>query len=204
MPHTTYGVLSAIRSHQISSPKVSDQLATGRPNACNLCHLDKSLTWTAQQLAQWYGHELPKWAVQPTDVADSVRLAMSGDAGQRALLAWHFGWEPALRISGKAWVAPVLAQLLDDPYAAVRCVAERSARRVGAMIPSGYDYTIAPDARSPVRTPMVESWATNTAASRDPSFPPATLVRWKDPQGMQESFDQLTRERDDRPVRLRE
>ena len=37
MPHTTYGVLTAIRAHQVSSPKVADELATGRPNACNLC-----------------------------------------------------------------------------------------------------------------------------------------------------------------------
>lgn len=32
MPRTTYGVLKAIRSHQISSPRVADQLATGRWN----------------------------------------------------------------------------------------------------------------------------------------------------------------------------
>src|SRR5947208_5654909 len=50
MPHTTYGVLKAIRSHQVGSPRVADELATGRPNACNLCHLDKPLAWTAHQL----------------------------------------------------------------------------------------------------------------------------------------------------------
>src|SRR5262249_37039935 len=40
MPHTTYGLLKTIRSHQISSPSVQASLDTGRPNACNLCHLD--------------------------------------------------------------------------------------------------------------------------------------------------------------------
>ena len=34
-------------------------LATGRPNACNLCHLDKTLGWTAQYLEQWYGVTRP-------------------------------------------------------------------------------------------------------------------------------------------------
>src|SRR5262249_9552034 len=41
MPYTTYGLLRALRSHQISSPTVQASVDTGRPNACNLCHLDK-------------------------------------------------------------------------------------------------------------------------------------------------------------------
>src|SRR5439155_2654029 len=126
MPHTAYGVLKAIRSHQVSSPRVADQLATGRPNACNLCHLDKPLAWTANQLAGWYRHPIPSFAEDQTEVAEAVRLALAGDAGQRVLVAWHLGWEPAWQAGGKSWIPPVLAQLLDDPYAAVRCVAERS------------------------------------------------------------------------------
>src|SRR5205823_12879119 len=81
MPRTAYGVLKAIRSHQVSSPRVADQLATGRPNACNLCHLDKPLPWTADQLAQWYRHPLRSLSEDQTGVAEAVRLAMAGDAG---------------------------------------------------------------------------------------------------------------------------
>ncbi|HKI72360.1 MAG TPA: cytochrome c3 family protein, partial [Verrucomicrobiae bacterium] len=73
MPHTTYGVLKAIRSHQVSSPRVADQLATGRPNACNLCHLDKPLAWAANQLGRWYGHSIPDLSEDQTAVADAVR-----------------------------------------------------------------------------------------------------------------------------------
>src|SRR4029453_3531650 len=43
MPFTTYGLLKTVRTHQISSPSVKATLETGRPNACNLCHLDKTL-----------------------------------------------------------------------------------------------------------------------------------------------------------------
>ena len=32
MPHTTYGVLKAIRSHEISSPAVETEIDTGRPS----------------------------------------------------------------------------------------------------------------------------------------------------------------------------
>src|SRR4029434_5840314 len=55
MPHTVYGLMKAIRSHQIDSPNAANSLKTGRPNACNLCHLDKTLDWTARKLSEWYG-----------------------------------------------------------------------------------------------------------------------------------------------------
>ncbi|HQU45192.1 MAG TPA: cytochrome c3 family protein, partial [Pirellulales bacterium] len=55
MPHTTYGLFKAIRSHQISSPGVATTVATGRPTACNLCHLDQTLSWSAENLSAWYG-----------------------------------------------------------------------------------------------------------------------------------------------------
>ena len=42
MSHTAYGLLKAIRSHHISSPSVASSVQTGRPNACNQCHLDKN------------------------------------------------------------------------------------------------------------------------------------------------------------------
>ncbi|MGB1521427.1 MAG: cytochrome c3 family protein, partial [Limisphaerales bacterium] len=41
MPHTTYALFNAIRSHQIASPQVASSLEHGVPNACNLCHLDQ-------------------------------------------------------------------------------------------------------------------------------------------------------------------
>src|SRR5437867_7540012 len=100
MPHTSYGILKAIRSHQISSPRVADDLATGRPNACNLCHLDQPLAWTANRLADWYRHSAPNLSEDQTQVANAVRLALAGDAGQRILIAWHLGWEPALEVAG--------------------------------------------------------------------------------------------------------
>ena len=59
MPHTSYGLLKAIRGHTVETPDVATTLATGRPNACNLCHLDKTLDWTAEQLAKRTGQAKP-------------------------------------------------------------------------------------------------------------------------------------------------
>ena len=53
MPHTTYGLLKAMRSHSVSSPSVRETTEVLRPNACNLCHLDKTLQWTARRMSEW-------------------------------------------------------------------------------------------------------------------------------------------------------
>jgi hypothetical protein len=130
MPFTTYGLLGAIRNHEVEPPDVAASLATGRPNACNQCHLDKTLAWTAQMLAEWYGTSIPELSQDERTVAASLLWALQGEAGQRALLAWSFGWDEALLASGSDWIAPVLSILLDDPYHAVRFVAHRSAREL--------------------------------------------------------------------------
>ena len=205
MPHTTYGVLKAIRSHQISSPKIADELATGRPNACNLCHLDKSLGWTAGWLTQWTGQSSPAEVTgQAAAVADSVRLALQGDAGQRALMAWHFGWEPAVRASGKSWIPAVLAELLDDPYAAVRCIAERSLKKLGGSLPESYDFTQSMNERGSVRAFVLEKWLMGLSKAEGLSCPAETLVQLTNQTATLESLDALIRNRDDRYVRLRE
>lgn len=129
MPHTTYGLLTAMRSHEIDSPNVATTVETGRPNACNLCHLDKTLAWTRDYLTQWY--EIPGPQLDPDweQIAASLLWLIKGDAGQRALAAWNMGWDQALETSGTGWMVPFLAMLLEDEYEAVRFIAYRSLRR---------------------------------------------------------------------------
>ncbi len=208
MPHTTYGVLTAIRSHQISNPRVSDELATGRPNACNLCHLDKPLAWTAKYLGAWYHQPAPDLDSEAQTVADSVRLALAGDAGQRALVAWHFSWEPALAASGTNWVPPVLGVLLDDPYAAVRCVAGRSLRSISILEPAGYDYVVAPGDRPAAHLTVWQNWlSTQRSDGHGDAFPDGVaLVERKsaDQPSLRPAMERLLQRRDQKKVRLRE
>ncbi|MFV8755561.1 multiheme c-type cytochrome [Nannocystaceae bacterium ST9] len=126
MPHTVYGLTKAIRSHQITSPDVDESVDHGRPNACNACHLDRSLAWAAGELARGWGVE----ATSPAEPgrAAAVDALVRGDAGQRALAAWSFGWAPAQAASGRDWMAPLLVRALTDDYAAVRWIALRSLR----------------------------------------------------------------------------
>lgn len=160
MPHTTYGLLKAIRSHQISSPDMAVTLRTGRPNACNLCHLDKSLGWTAQTLSAWYGTPVADLSLEEKTIAASVLWALKGDAGQRALIAWHLGWGPAQETSGRAWMPPYLAALLDDPYPAVRYIASRSLTRLPGYEHFPYDHLAAPDELRRSRERALDIWAT--------------------------------------------
>lgn len=200
MPRTTYGVLKAIRSHQISSPSVTDQLTTGRPNACNLCHLDKSLAWTAEHLTRWHGHATPQLGEEERGISDAVRLGLAGDAGQRALVAWHLGWAPAREVSSGSWMAPVLAQLLDDPYAAVRCIAERSLKQFTDLVPPDYDYSHEPEAREEVGSQVILRWQAQGVSHA----PAETLVRPQDLPAMRADFQQLIQRRNNQPLRLRE
>ncbi len=139
MPLTTFGLLRAIRSHTIESPDVQVSLDSGRPNGCNLCHLDRSLAWTADRLARWYGIARPELSPGESALPASWIWALSGDAGQRAVLAASFGWGPAREASDPTWHGAVLARLLDDPYHAVRFVADRSLRSLPEFAAFQYD-----------------------------------------------------------------
>jgi predicted CXXCH cytochrome family protein len=203
MPHTTYGVLKAIRSHQISSPRVSVDLATGRPNACNLCHLDKSINWTADRLQEWYKQEKPLIPENVREISHIVRLALSGDGGQRSLAAWHFSWAPALQISQTNWVAPILGQLLDDPYAAVRCLAERSLKQISDLAPAAYDYTINPKTRETAAEKVWNNWKLNEISISETKSQ-SVLGFPNDLPKQRKFYEEWLTLRDERPIRLRE
>ncbi|HTQ08291.1 MAG TPA: multiheme c-type cytochrome, partial [Polyangiaceae bacterium] len=70
MPYTSYALLGAIRSHRIDSPSALATATNGRPNACNLCHVDRTLAWTANAIARWYDSPPP---AAPVDAALAER-----------------------------------------------------------------------------------------------------------------------------------
>jgi len=202
MPHTTYGVLSAIRSHQISSPRVADQLATGRPNACSLCHLDRPLRWVETALTAWFQQPTNQLDSAQETVAEGARLALTGDAGQRALTAWHLGWKPARDTSGTDWMTPLLGALLDDPYAAVRCLAERSLRTSPGLMPTDYDFVAEPDSRISAAEDVWRRWL--AARKPESTAPEPFSGPWTTPAEITTRLRPLLEARNQRPMRLRE
>ena len=140
MPHTTYGLFTAMRSHRIDSPSVEVSKSTGRPNACNLCHLDQSLAWADGYLQDWYGQSPTTLDGDEQTQSAAVRWLLRGDAAQRAILAWHMGWEPAQEASGRGWQGAHLAVLLADPYVSVRRVAQSSLESLPGFETFEYDH----------------------------------------------------------------
>jgi predicted CXXCH cytochrome family protein len=148
MPNTTYGLLSLTRSHRIDNPGVAMSTRTGRPNACNLCHVDQTLAWADEHLSAWYGQEPVELTVDQQSVPAAALWLLKGDPAQRATAAWHFGWDPVLERAGTGWQTPLLARSLEDPYAAVRYLSERSLRRFPAYQDFSYDFVESADHQS--------------------------------------------------------
>jgi hypothetical protein len=202
MPYTTYGLLRALRSHQISSPTVAASVETGRPNACNLCHLDKTLSWTSQFLADWYQTPKAPLSHDEETIAASLLWLLKGDAGQRALTAWSMGWKPAQEASGSGWTTPFLIGLLDDPYDAVRFVSYRSLRSLTGMEHFTYDF-MAPHER---RLADVGDALTLWQNSRRPLDAKLTSTLLYGMDGALDGpvINRLASQRNDRRVSLRE
>jgi hypothetical protein len=112
MPKLVMGIDRFVRTHRISVPLDRARLAEGAPNACNLCHLDRSLAWTLDALHAW-----------------DVRLAPSGDIDTPAGELWLGSQHPSFRLIaahayarsplGKA-ALPLITRGLADKLAYVR------------------------------------------------------------------------------------
>jgi predicted CXXCH cytochrome family protein len=191
MPYTTYGLLKGIRSHTINSPSVRSSLDSGRPNACNLCHLDKSLGWTAAKLNDWHGQLVPAMTAEQTNTAAGALGLLKGDAGQRALTAWHMGWGPAQAVSSNAWMPRLLAETLVDPYSTVRYITHRSLKSLPGFERFEYDYIGPVAQRTQARERAIETWRGTT---RDSSA-------WLLPE---DTIPDLLRQRDNRRMELLE
>ena len=140
MPYTTWGLLKAIRSHRIESPSVATALATGRPDACSLCHLDRPLAWSAERLEAWYGTPMPTLGDDDRRLAAAVRWLVAGDAGQRALVAWSMGAAPARAASarpgrrvdgGRSWRRRSTTPTTRFAFVAARTLAARASVTLG-------------------------------------------------------------------------
>ncbi len=199
MPFTSYGILKAHRSHEVDSPSVAATLETTRPNACNACHLDQTLAWTADLLASRYGIARPALDRDQRAIAASVLWALRGDAGQRVLAAWYMGWEPAIAASGSDWMIPYLSELMADPYDAVRYVAGRALGHHPGYADVRFDYVADRAQIDAARAELGRRWSAGSRAARGPAVLQGDGGRLDEPQ-----VRRLLAARDERLVELHE
>ncbi len=143
MPPIVYGVLSSHTSHRIEIPSPADARTLGRPDACTLCHADRSRDWATSAYTQLYAPAAqPGTKGEPSPAQAGVAAAaqgfsemetklFAGDPIERALAAQALGrWS---QVSGRERPASLLLKVIEhDPYPVVRRFA---ARALGELLP---------------------------------------------------------------------
>jgi predicted CXXCH cytochrome family protein len=141
MPHQVYSLMNTHRSHRIERLEIKDSLGTGKPHACNLCHLDKSLGWTQDWLVKWYQRTPLPLPTEEKNVASSLLHLCRSDARSRAVFAGAFSWPPAQAASGTDWPGLFLVHILEqERYPAVRYLVYRGLLALQGRAASGFDY----------------------------------------------------------------
>jgi predicted CXXCH cytochrome family protein len=196
MPNTAYGLLKSIRSHMIDSPTAGHLTERTRPNACNLCHLDQTLEWTADHLRQWYGQAAGRdFTPEEGTLAAGVLWILRGDAGLRAIVADQMRSSAVQQASGERWFAPFLARLLVDPYSAVRYIAARTVRTLPAFSDLRYDFIGPEEERKAAASEVIRRWMTSI---RESPVKAGSHLLIDEKEGLnQAAFDRLWNERDD-------
>jgi len=195
MPFTAYGLLKGIRNHYIDSPMAGALAEHARPNACNLCHLDQTLAWTAEYLNQWYGQKTTReFSTDERAISAALLWMLRGDAGQRALVAYQMAWDAAQQASDSQWFTPFLARLLDDPYSAVRYIAARTLRTMPGFTDLRFDFIGPAAERQAAAEEVLRRWTTEQAGSSGAN---ARLLIDANGALNQAAVDRLWRERDD-------
>jgi hypothetical protein len=118
MPRLVQGFSHAVRTHMIAA--VTPALIAGadrEPNACGLCHLDRSARWVLEALDEGWGARLDPRAGAP-------RFDVDRPLGE----LWLESDDPLIRVTaaeahgrlGSRAAAPALIERLDDPIAYYR------------------------------------------------------------------------------------
>jgi len=148
MPRYTLGLEEVVRTHRIAVPVEQAMVTRASANACNLCHLDRSLRWTTEALEHRWGKKLEL----PTE--GSVAADVDRPLGE----VWLRGSEQALRlVAGQAYARssagksnlPELLNALDDSEPINRVFAQKAVERLRGrkLQPDEYRLTAAPQER---------------------------------------------------------
>jgi predicted CXXCH cytochrome family protein len=154
MPEVIYGIQAFHKSHQIAVPDPRLTIRRGVPNACNQCHVDRSVNWVMDQVKTlWparYSEALPSMDPQ-FDLAETVRGLFAGDALTRALMA-----DALSRRGEPVYALPYLIEAFEtDNYPIVRYFAANGLAASGVALPKP-DYLASAEQRKMQIAPWLE------------------------------------------------
>ncbi|MCU1228025.1 MAG: hypothetical protein JWO97_909 [Acidobacteria bacterium] len=163
MPKIVYGLLDVHPTHRIQRPDPSRAWRHEMPEACTLCHTNRTAGWAARSMSSRFGTPLP---VLPNgtefNVAENVRQLLSGDVVQRSVAVMALGGDSSYddNANDRLWAVPLLLITMDDNYASVRHFAYRALRALiaradpsvvaGALSLPRFDPQAPPEARREV------------------------------------------------------
>ena len=217
MPRLVYGILEIHRSHRIETPDPSRDSAAARPNACTSCHLNRSPSWAAEVMREWWGDSFASPEQRrdsaSVDMPDFLRQLHAGDPVQRAIAAKLAGRaDTPLRPSERLSIAAHLLLGLRDEYPAVRWFARSSLLKLCEELDelpnelesaiSSFDYIATPAERLAATETLRRLWnQTPKEGSRAPPEGFLLDVKWS-PVG--DRIDELLRLRSSKVIRIGE
>ena len=133
MPRVVYGVMAFHPTHEITIPEPEQTATAGVPNACNQCHLEKSVNWAINQTKRlWPDRYAASQASNDVqfDLPEAPRALFAGDALTRALAADALGGGGPQQ-PDPLWASPFLVEAFNDTYPIVRFFAANGLTRAG-------------------------------------------------------------------------
>src|SRR5262249_24412960 len=101
-------------THLIRNPEPERTIRYNEPNACNLCHLQRSVNWSVEQEQRlWGGAPRPRGPAQ-FDQPEALRALALGDVVYRTILLYQIQKQRLHGLDG------LLLAGLQDPYSSVR------------------------------------------------------------------------------------
>lgn len=157
MPRAVYGIMTFHRTHDISIPQPELTANQDVPNACNQCHLDRSVNWSISETKRLWPEHFAGAKLSQDDqfkLPEGPRALFAGDALTRALAADLLGGSGPLK-PDPLWASPFLVEAFGDNYPIVRFFAANGLTRSGVpwRLPKA-DYLAAPSTREA----MLRQW----------------------------------------------
>jgi hypothetical protein len=167
MPRFVMGIDRFVRTHRISSPGEPSSIGGDVPNACNLCHIDRTLRWTVDALRDGW----------------DLRISPGGPLDEPAGSLWLASASPAMRVITASALArsPLgagslgeLARGLADPLAYVRAWTKLAFEdALGHAVPlADYDPRAPADARARAIDALLARRRASSGTPRPPGASP--------------------------------
>lgn len=122
MPRVVYGVMSIHPTHDITIPSPQMTAVGAVPNACNQCHLDRSVNWAINESKRlWPERYLSSEPANDSqyDLPEGPRSLFAADALTRAVAAEAMGGGGPLKPDPQ-WAGHFLVEAFNDNYPIVR------------------------------------------------------------------------------------